>query len=185
MTAPIRQKEMTRFADSIGYIFSLGLKQKEVLCDEIFQKQPQLLFEVLELNHHSVPMDRIEHVLNLLLVFYDFFYDRGKIELPKVTEKMIYDARDNIDAMLELMDKEGGPVASAPLMKKATLAYPEIEALAFFTGYMNDNGFTVRTIENEYCLSAGKVILDCFMRVKKQKKKKRVPPDDKGMNRDA
>ena len=40
MTAPIRQKEMTRFADSIGYIFSLDMKQKESIADEIFQKQP-------------------------------------------------------------------------------------------------------------------------------------------------
>jgi hypothetical protein len=172
MTAPIRQKEFTRFADSIGYIFSLDMKQKEAIADEIFKKQPQLLFEVLGLNHFGVPMDRIEYVLNLLFIFYDYYYDRGKIELPKVTEKMIDDAHENIIAMLKFMDKEGGPETSAPLMKKATLAYPEIEALAFLTGYMNENGFTVKTIENEHCLRTARVILDCFMKVKKQKEEK-------------
>lgn len=172
MTAPIRKKELTRFADSIGYIFSLDMKQKEAIADDIFKKQPQLLFEVLGLNHLSVPMVRIEYVLNLLFILYDYYYDRGKIELPMVTEKMIDDARDNIDAMLKLMDKEGGPEASWPLMQKGIEKYPEIEAMAFFTGYMNDNGFTVKTIENEYCLRAGKVILDCFMKVKKQKEEK-------------
>ena len=171
MKVPIREKEFNRFKDSIGYIFSLSIKQKELIADDIFQKQPQLLFEVLGLNYHKIPMDRIEHVLNLLLVFYDYFSDRGKIVLPEVTEKMIDDAHDNIIAMLKFMDKEGGPEASAPLMKKATFAYPEIEALAFLTGYMNDNGFTVKTIENEHCLRASRVILDCFMKVKKQKQK--------------
>ncbi|HLV33041.1 MAG TPA: hypothetical protein VKY57_15850 [Chitinispirillaceae bacterium] len=77
MTAPIRQKEMKRFTDSIGYIFSFDIKQKKAIADEIFRKQPQLLFEVLGLNHLGVPMDRIEHVLNLLLIFYDYYYDRG------------------------------------------------------------------------------------------------------------
>jgi len=169
MTAPIRQKEITRFADSIRYIFSLDMKQKEAIADEIFKKQPQLLFEVVGLNHLGVPMDRIEYVLNVLFIFYDYYYDRGKIELPKVTEKMIDDARDNIDAMLRLMDKEGGLEASWPLMQKGIEKYPEIEAMAFLTGYMKNNGFTVKTIENEYCLRAGKVILDCFMKVKRQK----------------
>ena len=169
MTAPTEKKELTRFADSICYIFSLDIKQKEAIADEIFKKQPQLLFEVLGLNHLGVPMDRIEHVLNLLFVFYDYYYDRGKIELPKVTEKMIDDAHENTIAMLKFMDKEGGPEASAPLMKKAMFAYPEIEALAFLTGYMNENGFTVKTIENEHCLRASKVILDCFMKVKQHK----------------
>ncbi len=54
-----------------------NIKQKKAIADEIFRKQPQLLFEVLGLNHLGVPMDRIEHVLNLLLIFYDYYYDRG------------------------------------------------------------------------------------------------------------
>jgi len=60
---------------------------------------------------------------------------------------MIDNVRDNIDAMLKLMDKEGGPEVSWPLMQKG--------------------------IENEYCLREGKVILDCFMKVKKQKEEEK------------
>lgn len=41
-------------------------------------------------------------------------------------------------------------MTAAPLMKKATFVYPEIEALAILTGYMNENGFTVKTLENEH-----------------------------------
>lgn len=171
MTVPIREKEITRFADSIGYIFSLDSKQKEIIADDIFQKQPQLLFEVVGLNHLGVPMDKIEHVFNLLFVFYDYFHDRGNIELPKVTDDMINDVWNNMIAMLKLMDKEG-PETGWPLMQKGIEAYPEIEALAFLTKYTNDNGFTENKIENERCLRAGKVILDCFMRVKKQKEEK-------------
>lgn len=31
MTTPIREKKLTRFADSIGYIFSLDMNQKEII----------------------------------------------------------------------------------------------------------------------------------------------------------
>ena len=164
MSIPIRKNNIVRFADSIGYIFSLDMKQKESIANEIFQKQSQLLFEAIGLHHLKVPAEKIEHVINLLLILYDYFSDRGSIELPMVSEKMIDEATENIVSMLQLLDKEGSKTGW-PLMKKGIEAYPEIEALAFYIGYMNDHGFAEKTRENEYCLRAGKVILDCFMRV--------------------
>lgn len=172
MSVPIRKKRIKRFADSIGYIFSLDLKQKEAISDEIFKKQPQLLFEAIGLYHLKVPPEKMEHVINLLLILYDYFTDRGSIELPMVTERMIDEAEKNIVSMLQLLDKEG-PETGWPVMKKGVEAYPEIEALAFYAGYMRDNGFTEKTKENEFCLRAGKIILDCFMKVNKEQKEKR------------
>jgi len=164
----VREKEHARFADSIGYIFSLNVKQKECIIDEIFQKQPELLFECLGLHYLDVPEVRMEYVLNLLLIFYDYFSDRGKIKLPKVTKKMVKDARHNLIAMRQLMDKEGQETG-LPLFRKAVEAYPEIEAMAFFVGYMNENGFFSLSRENKYCLRVGKVILDCFAKINKGK----------------
>ncbi len=132
------KKRIERFADSIEYIFSLDLKQKEAIADTIFKKQPQPLFEAMKLHHLKVAPEKMEHVINLLLILYDYFTDRGSIELPMVTESMIEEAERIIVSMLQLLDKEG-PETGWPLMRKGVEEYPEIEALAFYTGYMREN----------------------------------------------
>lgn len=169
MSIPIRKKRIRRLSESMAYIFSLDLKQKEAIADEIFKKQPQLLFEAIGLHYQNVPLAKMEHVINVLLVFYDYFTERGDIRLPMVTERMIDEARANIASMLRLLDSEG-PENGWPLMKKGVEAYPEVEALAFYTGYMREHGFTENSKENECCVRAAKVILDCFLKVTTGKK---------------
>jgi|GEM_PF-5825222 len=58
MTVPVEKLKMNRMSESIRYIHSLNLKQKERLCDEIYEKQPELLFEALMLHHAGVPAEK-------------------------------------------------------------------------------------------------------------------------------
>ncbi len=168
MTLPINPDQISRFAKSVIYFNSLDLKRKEALSDEIFRKQPELLFEVIGLSKLGIPMDRIEHLLNLLFIFFDYFHERGTVNLPQVTEQLMDKASANTQSMLKLMDKEG-PEEGLRILGKGIESYPEVEALAYFISYMKENGFSKSSKENEICLRTGKMILDCFTTVKRLK----------------
>ncbi len=172
MDVPINQEKITRFMVSAEYILSLDLKQKKVLTKEVFEKQPEMPLELDVLRQLKVPAEKIEQVINVLLFFYDYFTERGKIELPMITVEMINEAGMNIRSMLQLLDKEG-PETGWPLLEKGFKAYPEIEVLSLFTSYMDEQGVSDKTYESECCLRAGKMFLDCFIKIKKEKGEER------------
>ncbi len=165
MTIPINQARISRFAKSVSYVNALDVQQKVALSDEIFEKQPELLFEVIGLKFLSVSVQHIEHLLNLLFIFYDYFQERGTVELPQVNDEMMDKASSNIKSMLKLMDKEGQE-EGLRIIGKGIEAYPEVEAMAYFSSYMHENGFGKFSRENEICLRTGKMVLDCFTHVK-------------------
>ncbi|WP_295391806.1 hypothetical protein [uncultured Thiodictyon sp.] len=63
----------------------LTLKQKERLVDEIFQKQPNLLASVLALSRSNVKIERIDVILNILLLCFEAVRC-AQLRLPVVTE---------------------------------------------------------------------------------------------------
>jgi len=148
-------------SDSIRHIQSLSMEEKLSLTDTIFEKQPKLLLEVVGLSKANIPPEKIEHLLFLLMVFYDYFHDQRKTSLPEASYKMVDDAYKNNQSMIKLMDKE-----EPSLMMKGAMAYPEIEALTFMCGYLNEKGFTSESVENEHCTNTAKMVLDVFAKLK-------------------
>lgn len=168
MDIPIRRDKVDRFMDSVEYISSLDLEQKKELTDEVSRKQPEMFRETNTLRHLRVPVAKIKHVIDVLLIFYDYFTERGKIDLPMATAEMIIEAGMNIRSMLQLLEKEG-PETGWPLLEKGFKAYPEIEVLVLYSGYMKEQGLNDNTHKTECCISAGKIFLDCFIKVQKQR----------------
>lgn len=148
--------------ESIKYITSLDLCGKENLGEEIFAKQPNLLGIVHVLSKLNVPMAKVDEVFFILLVLYEAFQKRSGIDIPLVTEDMIKKAYDNNNAMLNYLEKEG-IVEGCTLIGKAMSESPNKFILAFVFGYLNEHGFSTLSEENESCICAAKVIMDCFI----------------------
>jgi hypothetical protein len=149
--------------ESIKYVTSLDLCAKEKLGEEIFVKQPNLLGIVCFLSKLNVPMSKVDEVLFMLLVLYEAFQKRSGLNISLVTEVMIKKASDNNTAMLNYLEKEG-MVEGSNLIGKAMAESPNRFVSAFVIGHLNDHGFSTLSEENESCIRAAIVIMDCFIK---------------------
>jgi hypothetical protein len=157
--------------DSRLYIMRLSLREKEGFCDKIFETQPNLLAHALALSEVVTSYERIEHVIHILMVLYHVFTSNGT-KLRTITEEEIERAFRNNIAMLQLLGTESRAERER-IIKLSTTAHPEQNALAFLTGYLNENGFSEYTEENNHCTIAAKNIFDCLVKAKYVRSKKR------------
>jgi len=61
------------------------------------------------------------------------------------------------------MRNQQGMVAGSNLIGKAILENSNKFVTAFVIGHLNDHGFSTFSVENENCIRAAKVIMDCFI----------------------
>jgi hypothetical protein len=72
-------------AQAIRTVDQMDLRQKELLADEIYEQQPNLLASVLVHSRMGSPMDQIDRVLHVLLVAYEAVKIAG-LQLMLITE---------------------------------------------------------------------------------------------------
>ena len=71
---------------AIQQIDTLNLIQKEILVDEIYKNQPNLLASVLVHTRYGAPMEKIDTLLHILLVAY-LAAKQAKLNIKQITEE--------------------------------------------------------------------------------------------------
>ena len=66
-------------AAAINSAASMGIREKEHVCDRIYAAQPNLLGSVLAQRLLSVPMPTIDVLLNILIVLYLAIEESGQV----------------------------------------------------------------------------------------------------------
>ena len=81
--ARIKQKHLTK---SIEKTSKLSLSDKQVLCDEIYLKQPNLLGSVLVQQQMGSSLEEVDVLLHILLVIH-LSLEEANFGLEKITEE--------------------------------------------------------------------------------------------------
>jgi hypothetical protein len=161
-------EKFNRLGNSIIYVALLNDEEKLAFYEQVIRKQPVFAYEIILLNHLKVSYEKIEYVIDFLLILYDFFTDRGSIELPTITSETVKAIKSNLIAFAGLLEKED-PQESQYLFEKSFFAYPQAEAMRFYIGFFKSNGLIGgNSIDDDYCLTCAIIILDCFMRTIKK-----------------
>lgn len=154
-------------AASIRNVKSLAAKRKDSLVDEIAKSQPNLLAHVLALAKLDVPIEKVDIVLNILLVLHDLFTRATPEGLANVSEEMIESLDRNQWALLKMMDSEE-PDEARRLCQLAVKSHPEINALAYANGALHDCGiYDMRKQEDFYCVRAVRNLVDAFSKTRR------------------
>lgn len=150
---------------SVRRIRAMSQAERMLLCDEINDRQPALLGQVLVLSRLGVPMVKIDRVLHILLVLYDLFSRNSPVGLSPVTEETLVQVNTNQLALLQLMDTEERSEARR-LCRLSVESHPEINVLAFIMGDLGDAGINdMSKREDEYCVRAARILLDAIVKV--------------------
>lgn len=164
----IEEEKSKQFEISIQNCKNMDSKRKQAIIDEITVKQPCLMHEITELKKLGVSEDKYQYIIDLLIILYGYFSGGGKTELPVITEKIIKEVKENLDAFIEWQHNES-PEENELLLVKLFLSHPEMYALGYVTRYILDLGFNTEMPDNVKCFKIGRVILDCFIKIKKEK----------------
>ena len=155
---------LQQVADTVAYVESLDFDAKLKSVDRIYEAQPAALGAVVQLKALGVDYATQEHALHVLLVLYECF-TRNVSNLPRITEEMVQNALDNNVAMTEFFDEEH-PQEASRLQPLSIEKYPERNVLAFVVGYLDEQGLTRPSRENELVIHTCKSIMDAFIEAK-------------------
>jgi hypothetical protein len=147
---------------SVVFINNLSNPAKLEYSDRIFANQPHLLGHALLLSSLGVSLDKIDHVLHLLLVFYHCFSDNEVYVYSIISEDQLLAADDNTVAMFKYLESED-PAERKKQTDISILNYPELNVFAYMMIYLKDNGFFENlSPEHVRCIRTIKAIFDCL-----------------------
>lgn len=155
---------LQQVADAVAYVEGLDFDVKLERFDRIFEAQPAVLGAVVQLKILGVDSATQDHAFHVLLVLCECF-TRNVPNLPRISEEMVQKALDNNVAMVEFFDKERRPEA-ARLQRLGIEKHPEQNVLAFVAGYLDEQGLTRPSRENELVVHICKSIMDAFVEAK-------------------
>lgn len=148
-------------AHALHKVQSLNIKDKELICDEIYKEQPNLLASVLVQKQLGSSLQDVDVLLNILMVLH-LALDDAEIILSKVTE-------DEQEHQLQLLKStilfsEG---LSDNLVKSSVNQYvsnhKEPILLSYVIDTMQAAGFFEKTYENsKYLTQAGLNLVACI-----------------------
>jgi hypothetical protein len=116
-------------AQTITRVLGMSAKQKEVLADEIFQVQPNLLGSVLVQSRLGVPLEKIEFLLDILLVSFQAMKESG-LTWPLITEDDLDRQSQRLVANVKFGDDLGDNLRNES-MRQYIERHPEKELLAY------------------------------------------------------
>ena len=154
-----------QIATAVANVERLDHDAKLRIVDRIFTDQPAVLGAVVQLHSLGVSYVTQEHALHVLLVLFECF-NRVLPGLPRIAEESVQNALDNNAAMLRLLNEESDKSAEQ-LLRLSIKKYPEPGVLAFVGGYLNDNGFSTFSPENELVSRTCKSVMDVFVEARR------------------
>jgi hypothetical protein len=125
---------MTRISTDIlkvatSKVNAMDLRQKELLADEIFREQPNLLGLVLVQHRLGVSLEKIDFLLNILLINFQAMKESG-LKWSKITEDEIEKQMDRFVAIVNFSKDLGKSLKSKSILQY-TKKHPEIYLFAF------------------------------------------------------
>jgi hypothetical protein len=125
---------MTRISTDIlkvatSKVNAMDLRQKELLADEIFREQPNLLGLVLVQHRLGISLEKIDFLLNILLINFQAMKESG-LKWSKITEDEIEKQMDRFVAIVNFSKDLGKSLKSKSILQY-TKKHPEIYLFAF------------------------------------------------------
>lgn len=141
-------------------------RQKELLADEIFQAQPNLLASVLSLSRENISNERLEVILNILFMSFEAAR-HAELNLPLVTEAVQDQCMRRIVGQSKFADG-----LRSKMLKKAVKDqidnHSEKYLFALVFKELKDNGFSsVRTESDKLCVLAALNLVESIAYVAK------------------
>ena len=159
-TSPV---PLTDVVASVRRVQEMSKADRLLLCDEIYKRQPALLAHVLVLHRLGVCMQKIDRMVNILIVLYDLFSRASPTVLPPVSEDILERVNTNQLAFLKLLEGEDRNELKR-LCELSVSSHPEINALAFILGDLREAGIAdMHQKEDEYCVRTARNILDAII----------------------
>jgi len=122
-------------ADAINIIRAMGIKQKELLADEMFRTQPNMFGSALALQRMGVSLAKIEVVLELLFVCFQAMKQSG-LPWPLITEADLDKQLGRYVATVRF-GEDLSPAQRQRAMMQYLEAHPEKPLLAHVTDELN------------------------------------------------
>jgi hypothetical protein len=155
-------------ASALRKVCLLNIKDKELICDEIFKEQPNLLGSVIVQQRLGNSLEDIDVLLEILIVLHFSLKEAG-IRISKISER---EQEHQLRILKEtILFSEG---LGQHLLKSSVDQYvsnhKEPILLAYVINAMQDAGFFERKEENlKYLIQAGVNLVACIADAEQEK----------------
>ena len=154
-------------AQALKKVQSLNIKEKELICDEIYKEQPNLLASVIVQQRLGNSLQDVDVLLNILIVLYLSLKEAG-ITISKVTEQ----EQEHQLSLLKntILFSEGlGVNLVESSVNQYISNHKEPPLLAYVIGAMQEAGFFEKKEENsKYITLAGLNLVACIANAKEK-----------------
>ncbi len=150
----------------IDKVNKLDLKEKELICDEIYKEQPNLLASVLVQQKMGNTLEEVDVLLNILIVLHLTVKKSGQ-EIVKITEQMQEQQYKILVSTIKFSEGlESKLIYDSLNQYIINLKQPIL--LAYAIGCMNEAHFFTKKSEcSKYLIMAGVNLVNCIMNAKK------------------
>ena len=143
-------------ARAVEAIEKMNQQEKVALCDEIFERQPDVFFLILGLSEDGMSPSGAEYALQRLLVIYRAMQDAGRT--ARVSRRHLEKAAKNTDHLIGFL--QGGFTSQEGEL--AARSHPEVNLVAYFIGDMKALGLLNGSTESCDIFFALKTVLDGY-----------------------
>ena len=153
-------------ASAIRAVSAMDTKKKEILCDEIFVEQPNLLASVLVQQQMGNELQEIDVLLNILMVLHIAVKESGQ-KISKITEKEQEHQMKLFSAIVKFTEGMKDIFIEASL-NEFIENHKESNLLSYIIGTMRSaNFFENRKESSKYLIMAGVNLVNCIANAKK------------------
>ncbi len=146
---------------AISKVDQMDLKNKELVCDEIFIKQPNLLASVLVLQQMGNTLKEVDVLLNVLIVLYLALKESGA-NISKVSEQDQAHQLRLLTASVKFSeDMDSNSVVNS--VNQYISSQQQKYLMAYVTGVMKEAGFYNKQHEaSKYLIMSGLNLVSCI-----------------------
>ena len=154
-------------ANALRKVKSLNIKDKELICDEIYKEQPNLLGSVIVQQRLGNSLEDVDVLLEILIVLHLSLKEAG-IKISKIPEQeQEYQLRLLKDTIL-FSEGLGGHLIKSSVGQYVS-NHKEPILLAYVIGAMRDAGFFEKKEEvSKYLIQAGLNLVVCIANEKQK-----------------
>ena len=143
-------------ARAVTALGKMSQEKKVALCDEIFERQPDLFFLILGLSQEGMSDLGAEYALQKLLVIYSAMKEAGRNK--RVTRAHLDKGVAKTEGLMGFL--QGG--FSLQEGELAARSHPEVNLLAYVVGNMKEQGLLNGSKESSDIFFALKTVLDGY-----------------------
>ncbi|NRB23699.1 hypothetical protein [Shewanella sp.] len=147
--------------DAIKSTQNMNLKEKELICDELFREQPNLLASILVQQQMGNTAEEVDVLLNILIVLHMAVKGAG-VKISMVTELQQQDQLSKLTASIAFSSGMDSQSVNSSITQYIS-NHKESILLVFVTDSMKRAGFFEKTKEcSKYLIFAGVNLVNCL-----------------------